>query len=38
MGGEGGVGGGSMHLGITLVRVCEPVFRNVPDSYTWPLK
>ena len=21
-----------------MVRVCEPVFRNLPRSYTWPLK
>ena len=26
------------NLGIILVRVCEPVFRNQPLSYTWPLK
>ena len=34
-GGGGGVGG---NLGVLLVRVCEPVFRNLPHSYTWPLK
>ena len=28
------------NLWIIVVRVCEPVFRNrnLPDSYTWPLK
>ena len=33
---EGRGGGGN--LGIILVRVCEPVFRNLSHSYTWPLK
>ena len=32
-----GVGEGS-NLGVILVRVCEPVFQNLPHSYTWPLK
>ena len=31
-GGEGGGGG------VIVVRVCEPVFQNLPHSYTWPLK
>ena len=35
-GGWGGGGGGN--LGVILVRVCEPVFQNLPDSYTWPSK
>ena len=35
-GGGGGVKGGG-NLGVILVRVCEPVFRNLPHSYTWPL-
>ena len=26
------------NLGVILVRVCEPVFQNLPHSYTWPLK
>ena len=26
------------NLGVILVWVCEPVFQNVPHSYTWPLK
>ena len=26
------------NLGVILVRVCEPVFGNLPHSYTWPLK
>ena len=29
---------GSSNLGVIVVRVCEPVFRNLPHSYTWPLK
>ena len=24
--------------GVNVVWVCEPVFRNLPLSYTWPLK
>ena len=36
-GGGGGEGGGG-NLGVILVRVCEPVFQNLPHSYTWPLK
>ena len=36
--GAGGGGGGGGNLGVNLVRVCEPVFRNLPHSYTWPLK
>ena len=35
-GGEGGVGDGN--LGVIFVRVCEPVFQNLPHLYTWPLK
>ena len=23
---------------VTVVRMCEPVFRNLPHSYTWPYK
>ena len=38
MGEEGVGGGGGGNLGIILVRVCVPVFRNLPHSYTWPLK
>ena len=34
--GVGGGGGGN--LGLIVVRVFEPVFRNLPHSYTWPLK
>ena len=26
------------NLGVIVVRVCEPVFQNLPHSYTWPLK
>ena len=26
------------NLGIIMVPVCRPVFRNLPHSYTWPLK
>ena len=33
----GGRGGGG-NLGVIVVRVFEPVFRNLPHSYTWPLK
>ena len=36
-GGGGGVGGWKV-TGVIVVRVCEPVFRNLPHSYTWPLK
>ena len=32
----GGRGGGN--LGVILVRVSEPVFQDLPHSYTWPLK
>ena len=35
---SGGGGGGGVNLGVILVRVCEPVFQNLPHSYTWPLK
>ena len=36
-GGEGrGRGGGG--AGVNVVWVCEPVFRNLPHSYAWPLK
>ena len=41
-GGGGGGGGGRRgersNLGVIVVRVCEPVFQNLPHSYTWPLK
>ena len=36
MGVGGGVGEGN--LGVIVVRVFEPVLRNLPQSYTWPLK
>ena len=26
------------NLGVILICVCEPVFQNLPHSYTWPLK
>ena len=26
------------NLGVIVVPVCKPVFRNLPYSYTWPLK
>ena len=32
LGGSGGGGGGVP--GVVLVRVCEPVFQNLPHSYT----
>ena len=35
--GSWGGGGGRGNRGI-LVRLCEPVFQNLPLSYTWPLK
>ena len=35
-GGGGGAGGGVME--VNVVRLCEPVFRNPPHSYTWPSK
>ena len=35
---SGGGGGAGGNLGVILVRVCEPVFQNLPHSYTWPLK
>ena len=38
MGGGGGGGGGGGNLGVILVRVCEPVFQNLPQSYTWSPK
>ena len=34
----GGGGGGGGNLGVILVRVCEPIFQNLPHSYTWPSK
>ena len=34
----GGWGGEEGNLGVILVRVCEPVFQNLPHSYTWPSK
>ena len=37
-GGGGGGGGGKGNLGVILVRVCEPVFQNLPHSYTWSSK
>ena len=38
-GGMGGGGGGrGGNLGVNVVRVCEPVFWNLPHSYTWPLQ
>ena len=33
----GGVGGGG-NLRVIVVRLCEPVFRNLYNSYTWPLE
>ena len=33
-GGGGGGGEGSGNLGVIVVRVCEPVFRNLPHLYT----
>ena len=33
-GGGGGGGGGRGNLGVNVVRVCEPVFRNLTHSYT----
>ena len=38
MAGGGGGGGGGGNLGAVVVWVCEPVFRNLPHSYIWPLK
>ena len=32
-----GAGGGG-NLGVILIRVCEPVFLNLPQSYTWSSK
>ena len=34
----GGVGGGGVTWGVILVRVCEPVFRNLPQYYNWSSK
>ena len=34
----GGRGGGKGNLGVILVRVCEPVFQNLPNPYTWRSK
>ena len=31
-------GGGGGNLGVIMVRLCDPVFQNLPHSYTWPLK
>ena len=31
-------GRGGNNLGVILVRVCEPVFQNLPHSYTWTSK
>ena len=36
--GGGGGGGGRGYLVVIVVRVSEPVFRNLSHSYTWPLK
>ena len=36
IGDSGAEGGGNLE--VILVRVCEPVFQNLPHSYTWPLK
>ena len=36
--GRGDEGGGPGNLGVIAVRLCEPVFQNLPHSYTWPLK
>ena len=36
--GGGGGGGGGEVTGVIVVRVFEPVFRNLPQSCTWPLK
>ena len=33
-----GVGGGVVNLGVILVRVCDPVFGKLPQSYTRPSK
>ena len=33
-----GWGGGGGNLRVILVRMCEPVFQNLPHLYTWPLK
>ena len=38
VGGSGWGGGGGGGGRVILVRVCEPVFQNLPHSYTWPLK
>ena len=29
---------GRGNLGVIVIRVCESLFRNLPDSYIWPLK
>ena len=34
----GGGGGEGAVTGVIVVRVCEPVFQNLPYSYTWPLE
>ena len=34
----GGWGWRPGNLGVIVVLVCEPVFRNLPHSYTWPLE
>ena len=38
MGGGGGGWGAAGNLVVIVVRVCEQEFRNLPHSYTWPLK
>ena len=30
--------GWGCNLRVILIRVCEPVFQNLPHSHTWPLK
>ena len=36
--GVGVGGGGGRVTRVNMVRVRKPVFRNLPHSYTWPLK
>ena len=36
VGAAGGEGGGNLE--VILIRVCEPIFRKLLHSYTWPLK
>ena len=37
-GGGGGGGKRGINIGAILVRVSEPVFQNLPHSYTWLLE